>query len=165
MVARRADLSTTPGEYGLFAGGSGTPFAYICDGNSYQTRLGVGGTTGILKLNTLHHLVMTWNGGTTFSSVRFYVDGKLDSSNDLDSFGAFSSIKNASIPLTIGGMTDGSYTSGMIFDVCAYNRILTEPEIRLLASRPGIGLQPSPTRFIARQKQTGLRRKILTGQT
>ena len=52
-----------------------------------------------------------------------------------------------------------------IDDARIYNRALTEPEIRLLASRRGIGLQPSPTRLIAREKKTGLRRKILTGQT
>ena len=57
------------------------------------------------------------------------------------------------------------YFDGQIDDVRQYNRALTEPEIKLLASRPGIGLQPSPTRLIAREKKTGLRRKILTGQT
>lgn len=53
--------------------------------------------------------------------------------------------------------------SGLIDDVRIYNRALTESEIKLLASKRGIGLQPSPTRFIAREKKTGLRRKILTG--
>ena len=57
------------------------------------------------------------------------------------------------------------FMDGRLDDIRVYNRVLTEPEIRLLASRPGIGLQPSPTRFIAREKKTGLRRKILTGQT
>ena len=65
-----------------------------------------------------------------------------------------------------GGFIQNLYNFfGGIDDVRIYNRILTEPEIKLLASRPGIGLQPSPTRFIAREKKTGLRRKILTGQT
>lgn len=34
-----------------------------------------------------------------------------------------------------------SFFNGQLDDVRAYNRILTEPEIRLLASRPGIGLR------------------------
>lgn len=55
--------------------------------------------------------------------------------------------------------------NAQIDDIRFFNRALTESEIRLLASRRGIGLQPSPTRFIAREKKTGLRRKILTGQT
>lgn len=57
------------------------------------------------------------------------------------------------------------YFDGQIDDLRAYNRAITESEIKLLASKRGIGLQPSPTRFIAREKKTGLRRKILTGQT
>lgn len=52
-----------------------------------------------------------------------------------------------------------------IDDARIYNRALTEAEIRLLASKRGIGLQPSPTKFIAKEKKTGLRRRILTGQT
>lgn len=55
--------------------------------------------------------------------------------------------------------------NAQIDDIRFFNRALTESEIRLLASRRGIGLQPLPTRLIAREKKTGLRRKILTGQT
>ena len=57
------------------------------------------------------------------------------------------------------------YFDGQLDDIRIYSRALTEAEIRLLASDRGIGLQPSPTRFIAREKKTGLRRLLLTGQT
>lgn len=65
----------------------------------------------------------------------------------------------------IGGYGSAETLNGQLDDIRIYNRALTESEIKLLASRPGIGLQPSPTRLIAREKKTGLRRKILTGQT
>lgn len=58
-----------------------------------------------------------------------------------------------------------TFSQGQLDDARVYNRALTPSEISLLASKRGIGLQPSPTRFIAREKKTGLRRKILTGQT
>jgi len=39
-----------------------------------------------------------------------------------------------------------AYFPGQIADVRVYNRVLTLSEIRLLASRRGIGLQPLPDR-------------------
>ena len=72
---------------------------------------------------------------------------------------------NVSIGALNTNTTPGSFFNGQLDDLRVYDRALSYAEIRLLASRPGIGLQPSPTRFIAREKKTGLRRKILTGQT
>ncbi len=49
-------------------------------------------------------------------------------------------------------------------DIRIYNRALTHAEIRLLASRRGIGLQPRPKQYTFYQTVTGSkRRRILTG--
>jgi hypothetical protein len=49
-------------------------------------------------------------------------------------------------------------------DIRIYNRALTEPEIRQLASRRGIGLQPRPKQYTYYQFPSGSkRRRILTG--
>jgi hypothetical protein len=53
----------------------------------------------------------------------------------------------------IGGNGIAVYQSAIIDDVRAYNRILTEPEIKLLASHPGIGLAPERRRTIQFQQQ------------
>jgi hypothetical protein len=72
------------------------------------------------------------------------------------------------------GFALGNYGSGATFyglhgqldDIRIYNRALTEPEIRLLASKRGIGLQPRPKQFTYYQFPSGSkRRRILTGMT
>jgi hypothetical protein len=56
--------------------------------------------------------------------------------------------------------------SGQLDDVRLYNRALTPPEIRLLASKRGIGLQPRPKQFTYYQFPSGSkRRRLLTGMT
>jgi hypothetical protein len=53
---------------------------------------------------------------------------------------------------------------GQIDDVRIYNRALTQAEIRQLASKRGIGLQPRPRQFTYYQFPSGSkRRRILTG--
>lgn len=126
----------------------------ILDDNSYREGIADGGS-----ISGWTHFAASWNG-TRYS---LYLNGILRTS-----------ITNNSYPPRIGTTTrshfriasldDGTQPfAGQIDDVRVYERSLTEPEIKLLASRRGIGLQPSPTRFIAREKKTGLRRKILTG--
>jgi hypothetical protein len=44
---------------------------------------------------------------------------------------------------------DVTFSSGLIDDIRVYNRALTASEIRLLASRRGIGLQPLPDRAVS----------------
>jgi len=65
-----------------------------------------------------------------------------------------------------GGANLGRYFNGQLDDVRLYNRALTPPEIRQLASRRGIGLQPRPKQFTYYQFPSGSkRRRILTGMT
>ena len=69
--------------------------------------------------------------------------------------------------LYIGGYTildKQRYLSGRMDDTRVYNRVLTEPEIRLLASRPGIGLQNPQDDFLYYPFPSGSRRRrLLTG--
>ncbi len=59
---------------------------------------------------------------------------------------------------------DTKYYSGMVDDIRIYNRALTPSEIRQLASRRGIGLQPRPKQFTYYQFPSGSkRRRLLTG--
>ena len=109
-----------------------------------------------IAANQWYHIAATNDGSTT----RYFINGILDKSYS-DTI-----LQNTGTVVWIGSNANTQqFVNGQLDDIRIYNRALTEPEIRLLASRPGIGLQPSPTRFIAREKKTGLRRKILTGQT
>jgi hypothetical protein len=67
------------------------------------------------------------------------------------------SINTVKTPVTIGaisGATSSYNLNGQIDDARIYNRALTPAEIRLLASRRGIGLTPRPDRA------AGLPRKL-----
>ncbi len=163
LVARRGFTWSNPSEWALFAANSGTPFAYICDGVSYGTRLGTGGTAGRLITNTWHDMVMTWDGGTTYTSVTFWVDGKIDAQNNVDSSGAFASIKSANLPLTIGAEYVGTHLNGQISDVRLYRRILSPSEIRSLSLRPGIAYELAPRRRSSVAVQFNRRRRLLIG--
>lgn len=119
----------------------------------------------VLVTNKWQHVAFTYDGAISTINMRLFLDGNLQATSDLSS-GAYGSHPSNSNPLLIGlrgGLN--SHWNGQLDDIRIYSRALTEPEIKLLASRRGIGLQPSPTKFIAREKKTGLRRKILTGQT
>ena len=100
--------------------------------------------------------------------IRLYVNGKQTGTTQ-DASAIASSSLSFGAPPTIGARYETSltlltYFNGVIDDV-RWGYSNTDSIFGLLASRPGIGLQPSPTRLIAKEKKTGLRRKILTGQT
>jgi hypothetical protein len=62
--------------------------------------------------------------------------------------------------------SQADYFGGQLDDIRIYNRALTPPEIRQLASKRGIGLQPRPKQFTYYQFPSGSkRRRLLTGMT
>jgi hypothetical protein len=106
-------------------------------------------------------------GVRTSSAMAIYVNGKLDTAST-------TSLGNPNVSITGShriGLTrsDAGYSApfnGQIDDVRVYTRALTPPEIRQLASRRGIGLQPRPKQFTYYQFPSGSkRRRILTGMT
>ena len=112
----------------------------------------------VLNLSTWYHVAFTVLGNTA----TVYVNGKSEASASISSW-TRPTIND--IQLGRWNLNNGRTMDGAIDDAKLYARALTASEISRLASRRGIGLQPSPTKFIAREKKTGLRRKILTGQT
>lgn len=118
-----------------------------------------------LSAQQWYHIAMVRRGTAGNWTAEMYVNGAIKFTGTTGVNPPDGSSYNFSIGRSGDLNSANTYFAGYIADVRAYNRALTEPEIRLLASEPGIGLQPSPTRLIAREKKTGLRRRILTGQT
>ena len=89
------------------------------------------------------NLCAAWNGLTT----ALYVDGVSVATTLTLNAGSISSCDPTG-PLRIGAniASGGSYFSGRVDDFRIYSRALTLAEIRLLASRRGIGLTPLPDR-------------------
>ena len=93
---------------------------------------------GDIQIGSWVHLVGR-KSGTTWS---IWVNGVLKNSQTVGT--GTTSVNNTTRPLLIGGSTiDAVYTAGLIDDVRIYNRALSESEIRLLASEPGIGFKPA----------------------
>jgi hypothetical protein len=126
---------TTAG-VGVEISGSGAAFAWAYD-------------------NLWHHLATTYDASATNATAcSVFLDGvRMPVTTSATGI----SINTVNTPVTIGaisGATNLYNLNGQIDDARIYNRALTAPEIRLLASRRGIGLQPLPDRA------AGLPRKL-----
>lgn len=90
----------------------------------------------ILSLNEWNHVVIIWDGSTSFSNVRFFVNGRsvgVDATESGDASGPRG--PDETIPLAVGmdvaGVFGGPF-DGLIDDVRVYNRTLTADEVKRL---------------------------------
>ena len=105
-------------------------------------------------------LVYDGTQATNASRLRVFLDGQQVS---LSYTGTIPSTAISSNVVAIGAGS-GSFSKSQQDDIRIYNRALTEPEIKLLASRPGIGLRQESQRNTFYQFPSGSRRRrILTG--
>jgi hypothetical protein len=116
-------------------------------------------TVSASALNQWYHVCGTYDGIT----IRIFLNGVQANTLSLTSSMVFTTQ-----PFSIGRWLGNSSTNeafiGQIDDVRIYSRVLTEPEIKLLASRPGIGLRQESHRNTFYQFPSGARRRrILTG--
>lgn len=101
-----------------------------------------------LAANTWYHLCFTFLGGVALTG---YVNGILDQTVA----SPIATLTASTTSVLVGSSVFGTRTlNGQLDDIRFYSRALTLPEIRLLASRRGIGLSPLPDRA------AGLPRKL-----
>jgi hypothetical protein len=107
----------------------------------------------VFSATTWYHLVAVRRGGV----VSLYVNGVFDIS------GTRSNSIGSTIAWTLGSGPNysGEEMTGRIDDSRVYNRALTPPEIRLLASKRGIGLQPTRPRRIPEEIAAGVANPVL----
>lgn len=147
--------STTAGGVLRFAGvsigirmGSGT-WGFFGDNAAV-----FGSSAGLITANQWQHVLLTYPGTQYEDALAFF--------NGVGPFGVTRTNGTANTGMNwvsggashIGMNNFTAYFPGQIADVRIYNRILTPAEIRLLASRRGIGLSPLPDRA------AGLPRKL-----
>jgi len=125
--------------------------AYSTTEFAYYTSTAAGGYqrvaySSIPTLNTWHCLTWVVQGTLSQPVCRLGTDGNEQSF----SLAAMSTTPDVSVPLIIAADWSGGvaaeFNSISLDDVRIYNRALTTAEIRLLASRRGIGLSPLPDR-------------------
>jgi arabinan endo-1,5-alpha-L-arabinosidase len=141
----------------LFGGDPAAYWPYIDSSSIY-----ISVPPGDFVLVSSHTLTSTqWNSLILVaegSSTACYINGKF-----------VNRISTTRVPVlsSLGSYSNGNFPfNGQLDDIRIYSRALTPSEIRLLASRRGIGLQPRPKQFTYYQFPSGSkRRRILTGMT
>jgi hypothetical protein len=113
--------------------------AIYCGTNAANTAYdGTGAFT--LSTNVWYHIACVFQGGVELTG---YVNGILDATVS----SPISSLTSTSSASRIGLLSSSTRgINAQLDDVRLYSRALTLPEIRLLASRRGIGLSPLPDR-------------------
>jgi hypothetical protein len=136
----------------------------ISNGNKLYYFDGTNNPEGAVFTNTWTHCVVTSTGSSGTASVRLYQNGLQTGSGNGLVFGASRGQRLRIAVDAESGVGQQAYLQGQMDDIRIYNRTLTLPEIRQLASERGIGLQPRPRQFTYYQFPSGSkRRRILTG--
>jgi hypothetical protein len=132
--------------------GTNSPFS---DVNAFVSANTVAETltvNGVVSLNVWSHIAATWSSGDAIS---VFVNGSRPATAK-GSTSASGSIVSTGI-LDLGRIASFSlYGNQQNDDVRIYNRVLTVAEIRLLASRRGIGLQAQTTRHASLPRKISL---------
>ena len=105
-------------------------------------------TTNAVPVATVFHLGITYDGTGTAAGVNYFIDGSGVAKTV--GFNALTGSTVTGSPLLLFRRSDATLPfTGTLDDFRIYNRALTPPEIRLLASRRGIGLVPLPDRAVS----------------
>ena len=128
--------NTNSGQSGIGCAINNANYLYVFYRNSFRS------SSAVAQANTWYHLCMTCVDGVG-NIPSFFLNGALQAGSS----GAIAS-GTAGGQLALGRRpaVNPSYGACIIDDVRVYNRALTQQEIRLLASRRGIGLTPGRQR-------------------
>ena len=109
----------------------------------------IGRTTPANLSGGWHFVAATWNGGTTSSSVRVYLDGVPIDNADNQSGNFMQVYAGSDVPLSIGAQLRAGYPIGATIsesqkEVRMYNRALTSGEIGTLYTNGLAAVKPPP---------------------
>ena len=131
---------------------SGDTLNFLLEGVAYASC----GVT--LEATRWYHIALIIVGNTA----KAYLNGVLVATNT-----SYTLLDPANATLYIGGYSTGGginrYMTGMVDDCIAYQRVLSDNEIRLLASRRGIAYELAPRRRSRVAVQFNRRRRLLLG--
>lgn len=174
--------SATASIAGLWEGGAGEVFSWVVNISRFAAYdIGLftfvnsssfpnAFTSGNAFANSVwSNVVVAYDGTKAVNTdrVSIFVNGNKIASllfNQTSSGNFPTSLPATFIPLWIGAQqnTATRTVDGQLDDVRIYNRALSEPEIKLLASRPGIGLRPQRRTMYYAPPTGARRRRILT---
>lgn len=149
LISSRSGLNTSDGFILSFT--SGAPRFLVGNGTAFVTATA---NPDVATDTRWHHYIGTYSSGTS----RFYIDGILQNSASV-------TVQHGNSTVLLGGdpsLNAIVFLNGQLDDVRIYNRALSDPEIKLLASRPGIGLRPQRRTMYYAPPTGARRRRILT---
>jgi hypothetical protein len=120
-------------------------------------------TSAVFSTGIWYHVAVTKPASAATSAITLFVNGVQPATTDAFNDTVADAVNNVNLQIAA---RDGanSLLQGQIDDLRLYSRALTPAEIRLLASRPGIGLRQESHRNTFYQFPSGARRRrILTG--
>lgn len=147
-IIAKYQSTTGNGSYVFSINSGGIANLYLIT-TSYATgRINRRSASGAVPLNRWNHIVGTWTGGTTSSSMSIYINGVETSYGTSDDGGTFTGLVSNTNPTLFGARNDTAATDfvnfldGLIDEVRVYNRALTAAEVRTLyyghATRVGL---------------------------
>ena len=93
-------------------------------------------STNAVSLGTWQHVAVTWDGTTTATGIRFYVNG-IETGYATTTNGSGTNDDDSSVPLTIGNdLTDARTFDGLMDHMRIDNRVLPLDRIKELARHP-----------------------------
>lgn len=130
-IFSKMDTSTGYRGFDLFVTSTGYAKVHIISTWS-SNAVAIIGNTYTINDNSWHHIVGTYDGSSSASGIKIYVDGNLESSPTIDVDALSSTIQN-SVSVRIGSRSNGSsaynYTTGYIDQVAVWNSSLSEEQI------------------------------------
>ena len=131
--------------------GNGAAIGFVLmNTGSFGNRIARTAPIASVPTNAMAHYCAVHDGSKTSGGLSVFINGvRVDTLSS--NAGAFTGITNQTTPVAIGAdfnnyPTLGNQLNGIVDDIRLYSRALTLSEIRLLASRRGIGLTPLPDR-------------------
>ena len=117
-------------------------FYKVCTG----TDIDVVGKDDLVVISTWQHVLMTWTGSLTASTVKLYKNGTESSSYTKQQSGTVATTSDATVNAHIGDSQSSEPYTGAIADVAVWNVVLSSSDITALAQKQsGTPLTISPT--------------------
>jgi hypothetical protein len=131
---------------------SGRPSVYLV--NNFGSTGFFAESTVVLANNTWHHVAFTYDGSLLNTGISIFVDG-MKTSVTLGVIGNGSAGTFGDSDFRIGSRNNGGSINapflGLVKSVAVYNRVVSDAEIRLLASRRGIAYEMAPRNWTSQQ--------------
>lgn len=114
-------------------------------GTYSSSTIHVNSPTGAIAANALYHVAATYDGSSSAAGVSLYVNGIRQTNTVV--YNTLTTTTKSTQPIRFfQRAAGGNQFTGYADDLRFYRRVLKLAEIRLLASRRGIGLSPLPYR-------------------